>query len=551
AVGSDPDSDPITYCWEQRDLGDQAALGDPDDGAIPLFRSWPPTSSPQRVFPRLEDLLNNTTSPGEQMPTTFRTMSFRATVRDNRSGGGGSGFDDTQVTVHAGAGPFMVTAPTTGAEVWSTEGAVTWDVAATDVAPIGTDEVNILLSTNGGNTYPYTLIAGTANDGSELVPVPPVTTTTARVMVEAVGNIFFDVSSNDFEVAPPALEILLPGGAPETMVPGIPLTFVVQVTSLGQDVVPGTEILHYRYDGGSYLTAGLSPQGGSIYWATLPVAECADSPEFYVSAQGDGGTTVYEPFDAPATVYAVAVGAVVRFFEDDFETDQGWTVFSGATRGNWERGDPEETIHNQTLETIQPEDDHSSNGVMCFVTGPLAGSSVGTYDLDGGPTRLISPVLDLSDLDPTVSYWRYVYIGTTFDDELVVEVSSNGGGSWEVADTSTNGAAWEFAQWKISDFVPVTDQVQIRFTIDDTPNNSLTEVLVDDFLLEAFACILMGNGDFDDDTDVDLADFAAFQRCYGVLPVEIGCQPGDMDGDEDVDLTDFATFYGVIGGPST
>ncbi|MCP4591303.1 MAG: hypothetical protein GY842_11185, partial [bacterium] len=135
AVGSDPDSDPITYCWEQRDLGDQAALGDPDDGAMPLFRSWSPTSSPQRVFPRLEDLLNNTTSPGEQLPTTFRTMSFRASVRDNRSGGGGSGFDDTQVTVHAGAGPFMVTAPTTGAEVWSTEGAVTWDVAATDVAP--------------------------------------------------------------------------------------------------------------------------------------------------------------------------------------------------------------------------------------------------------------------------------------------------------------------------------------------------------------------------------------------------------------------------------
>ena len=101
----------MTYNWEERDLGSQRDVNDSDNGSSPLFRNWNPTTDPVRYLPRLQDLVNNTTVIGETLPTLSRTMTWRATVRDNRAGGGGYNADDMQVTVTASAGPFVVTFP--------------------------------------------------------------------------------------------------------------------------------------------------------------------------------------------------------------------------------------------------------------------------------------------------------------------------------------------------------------------------------------------------------------------------------------------------------
>jgi hypothetical protein len=77
---------------------------------------------------------------------------------------------------------------------------VTWDPAGTASAPVNCANVDILLSTDGGATYPYTLLTGTPNDGSALIAVPAVATTTARIMVRASGNVFFDISDSDFTI---------------------------------------------------------------------------------------------------------------------------------------------------------------------------------------------------------------------------------------------------------------------------------------------------------------------------------------------------------------
>ena len=198
---TDPDSDSLTYMWEEFDLGSAAPPNTDTAAARPIFRSFVPLTIPSRTFPRLSDILGNVATLGESMSTRNRTMTFRLTARDNRTGGGGVNYASTTVTVNATAGPFAVTAPNTAVS-WTGFGleTVTWNVANTSASPVSCANVAIHLSTDGGNTFGQVLAASTANDGSEPVTVPNTATTQARVRVSCVGNIFFDISNANFTI---------------------------------------------------------------------------------------------------------------------------------------------------------------------------------------------------------------------------------------------------------------------------------------------------------------------------------------------------------------
>jgi Metallo-peptidase family M12B Reprolysin-like len=200
ATGSDPDGDALTFSWEELDLG-TASPPMTDDGSRPLFRSFPALTSPSRTFPKLSDILNNVSTIGESLPTTTRAMNFRVTARDNRATGGGVNSDAMILNVTSTSGPFVVTQPNT-AVTWAggTSQTVTWSVANTSGPPVNCANVKISLSTDGGNTFPLVLAASTPNDGSEPVVIPNTSTTTARVKVEAVGNVFFDTSNANFTI---------------------------------------------------------------------------------------------------------------------------------------------------------------------------------------------------------------------------------------------------------------------------------------------------------------------------------------------------------------
>ena len=203
---TDADNDPLTYDWHEFDLnGTPTVLGSPS-GNSPIFRAYEPSTSPTRYFPRLSDIVNNTTTRGEQLPTYARTMNFRLMVRDNHPGGGGVNYASTQTQVVATAGPFLVTQPNTSSIIWQAgaPAQVVWNVANTTAAPINAANVDLLLSTDGGYTYPITLLAGTPNDGSEtiMLPLTMAATATARVMVRGSGNVFFDISNQNFQVEP-------------------------------------------------------------------------------------------------------------------------------------------------------------------------------------------------------------------------------------------------------------------------------------------------------------------------------------------------------------
>lgn len=291
ATGTDANGDALTYSWEEYDLGASGNWNAPV-GDAPIFRPFPPTSSGSRIFPKISDIVNNATSIGEILPSYARTLKFRLTVRDNRVGGGGvHRVDDTvRVNVINTGAAFSVTIPNT-ALTWvsGANATVSWNVSSTNLAPISCSNVNILLSTDGGFTYPITLLANTPNDGTEDILVPGNITTTARVKVEGAGNIFFDISNVNFTI--------VAGGGPLTMI----VTNAIATTTL----CPGQN-LNVDFSGngsanaGNIYTAQLSTSTGSFSGAVNIGTLNSINPSGTVACIIPGGT-------AAGTLYRIRV----------------------------------------------------------------------------------------------------------------------------------------------------------------------------------------------------------------------------------------------------
>ncbi len=222
---TDPENNPLTFCWEQNDnstVSGASSVASATKATGPNWLSFPATVSGTRTFPKLSTILSglNVTPPLpggdaganiEALSSVSRTLNFRITVRDNNPYVAGlsigqTAFTDAVVTVTNTSGPFAVTAPNTAIS-WSAGSLsnVTWSVNNTTAAPVSCATVNILLSTDGGQTFPTVLAAATANDGTESITVPSTPGTTCRIKVEAVGNIFFDISNSNFTIGAPAL----------------------------------------------------------------------------------------------------------------------------------------------------------------------------------------------------------------------------------------------------------------------------------------------------------------------------------------------------------
>lgn len=220
---TDANGDPLTYCWEQDDNGaGQTGANSVAYAAKPSGPNWltlPATTTGTRLMPRLSTILAGLQLtppfPGgdaicniEALSSVSRTLNFRLTVRDNHPFSSTppiavaqTAFTNMTVTVTNTSGPFQVTSPNTAVS-WpgGSSQTITWDVNNTTAAPVSCANVKISLSTDGGQTFPTVLAASTPNDGSEILTIPATPSSTARIKIEAVGNIFFDISNANFNI---------------------------------------------------------------------------------------------------------------------------------------------------------------------------------------------------------------------------------------------------------------------------------------------------------------------------------------------------------------
>ena len=82
----------------------------------------------------------------------------------------------------------------------------------------------------------------------------------------------------------------------------------------------------------------------------------------------------------------------------------------------------------------------------------------------------------------------------------------------------------------------------------------MTRALVGYLVDNAGVLVNLADGDYDDNCDVDLFDYAWLQVCFSgdfsPYPAGMGCEDFDFDGDDDVDPADYAEFYIRLTGPT-
>lgn len=205
--------------------------------------------------------------------------------------------------------------------------------------------------------------------------------------------------------------------------------------------------------------------------AVLLLSEYADCPYRAIGKEeqycGDGGGT---------TVWA-----------DNFETATGWTIDPNgtdtATTGQWERGAAQSTSYSGAKQLTPYA------GSNDLVTGRLAGSSVGSHDIDGGATSARSPAVSLPSsgtLTLSLAWYLAHYSNASSADYFRVSVVHDDGTTTllDQAGAATNrSASWSVASLDLTPYAGQSIQIQVEAA--DAGGGSLVEAAVDNVTITA------------------------------------------------------------------
>jgi len=286
-------------------------------------------------------------------------------------------------------------------------------------------------------------------------------------------------------VGAPEVTIDPVGAIPDVLHPAGDTT-TVQIGELAAgDLSVGSERLYYDI-GAGIVEVPLVSLGGGTYEVPFPALPCGTEIEWFLGARSTTGILWTTPSEAPYNSFGslVAENEQIAFY-DDMESDLGWTVGApddDAIRGVWARADPQEGV-------ATPEDDVSTNGTLCWLTGVSS-------DVDHGTTTLTSPSINVNGWsDPIVSFWLWfvrdgMAQGT---DDCLIEISNDGGQNWTLMERIQFGSHYSVATWMrrayhVADFIAPTATISVRFRVTDDNLETDVEAMVDEFKVSQAAC---------------------------------------------------------------
>ena len=432
--GTDANGDALTYVWEQYNEDDEVygtnstathgkigSTAAADSGA-PLFRSVPPSENPIRTFPDWREIAdgNNTGLDFEALPTVARDMKFRLTVRDNNTTAGGVADDVMDITVEGGAGPFTISSQNT-LTTWTADGSntanITWNVNGTDASLVNASNVDIFFSTDGGETFPFSLAANTPNDGSHTITIPFYPTNRGRIKVKASNNIFFDMNNADITISSSSCN------------------------AFGSTFSPNVDV--EEDEGAAALNLGLTADYGSILSSISGTLE-SSNPASTLAVEDNAGACLN--FNGNITV------ADSYAFEVD--TDGSYTFSKSA--GTFLMNIYEFSFNEQTVCTNFLASNGSFNGASVGIGGST------NVTLDVGKTYVLA-VTSFSSNSPTLPFNYTVSIsgagsvydgpvdpGTSYNYTFAVVDQSNGNiQGFETSGDLSNSVAYPAGSYKV------------------------------------------------------------------------------------------------------
>ncbi len=297
----------------------------------------------------------------------------------------------------------------------------------------------------------------------------------------------------------PMLDISYPNGIVELIDPGTGSELVVQATPDAETSAAVNAVLWLSINAGPYEAIPMVSQGDGVFSVDLPAGACNDRYEYYLEVETSADGVFLDPQDAPINTFSTVVSyGLQTVAADSFETDAaGWTVLNDPAleTGAWEQGVPAPTISGGELAAPDGDGEDALHARRAFITQNCPTSMLcpaADYDVDGGPTHLVSPSIDLFGSGGRVFYQRWFYCsgaGTPDADFLTVWVSADDGQNWILVDTvATTEQTWERATIDLSEFVGPVDTIRVRFSVADMAGPSITEAGIDAFRVERHAC---------------------------------------------------------------
>ena len=289
----------------------------------------------------------------------------------------------------------------------------------------------------------------------------------------------------------------------------------------------------------------LAYDGGNNYRAVFPTLTCGANVSYYFTVETKDGNMSYNPFSAPDSQWTgIAWSGYDSSYEENFQTDTGWSVDASADTGNWTRGVP-----SQGGIRCEPGSDSDGSG-SCYVTGNTTDE-----DIDGGTTVLTSPNLDGSADSSVLSYDFWYSNGSNCagadsqNDLFYVDISDDGGASWTSLDivgpdgpeVSGGWITRDYPLASIPNYTP-SASTRIRFTVGDLNDGSVIEAAVDAVKIGAHYCNEVScTADINGDAFVNVSDLLMVIDQWGLNG------SADITGDGIVNVSDLLEVVGSWG----